>query len=90
MKRGRARLLLSELGVEIGSYLTALGEVEADPGYPGWEVARTPGTELQEELYLSDGQMVRRSKRAGGVEDGISNGQLTAAVAAIRAGARCV
>lgn len=155
-----ARLLLRELGVEIGSYVTAIGEVEAHPPQelayperfaqaersemrcplpereeafkerirqaarardtvggvfevvalevpPGWgsyvhwehrlnarlayavmsiqaikaveigagvRSGALPGTQMHDELFLEDGQVVRRSNNAGGIEGGISNG----------------
>ncbi len=42
---------------------------------PATEVARRPGTEVQDPIVLRDGELARMSNFAGGLEAGITNGQ---------------
>ncbi len=41
----------------------------------GFAEAQLPGTQVQDELFLQDGELRRRSNHAGGIEGGISNGE---------------
>jgi len=40
-----------------------------------FENARKPGTEVQDEIFVRDGKLVRETNRAGGLEGGITNGE---------------
>jgi len=42
---------------------------------PAFENARRRGTQVHDEIFLEDGQLVRHTNRAGGLEGGITNGQ---------------
>lgn len=42
---------------------------------PAFENARLPGSQVHDEMEWRDGQVVRRSNRAGGTEGGISTGE---------------
>ena len=41
----------------------------------GFESARVLGANAHDEIYLQDGELTRRSNRAGGIEGGMSNGE---------------
>ncbi len=40
----------------------------------GFETARLPGSRVHDEIYFQDGQIIRHTNRAGGVEGGMTNG----------------
>jgi chorismate synthase len=40
-----------------------------------FENARKPGTQVQDEIFIRDGKLVRETNRAGGLEGGITNGE---------------
>jgi len=42
---------------------------------PAFENARRTGTQVHDEIFEQDGQLVRRTNRAGGLEGGVTNGQ---------------
>lgn len=42
---------------------------------PAFANARNPGTEVHDEIFLEDGQVIRNTNRAGGTEGGITTGQ---------------
>lgn len=65
-KRLEARLAMAVMSVQ------AIKGVEVGDAFAN---ARLPGTEVQDGIRLEDGDLVRRSNRAGGTEAGISNGQ---------------
>ncbi len=42
---------------------------------PAFANARNPGTEVHDEMFLEDGQVIRNTNRAGGTEGGVTTGQ---------------
>ncbi len=42
---------------------------------PAFANALRPGTKVHDEIFIEEGQLVRRTNRAGGLEGGISTGQ---------------
>jgi chorismate synthase len=40
----------------------------------GFEAARLPGSRVHDEIFFVDGEIVRRTNRAGGLEGGMTNG----------------
>jgi chorismate synthase len=58
--------------------MMAVSSIQAVKGVevgPAFENATRRGTEVHDEIYLEDGQLIRRTNRAGGFEGGISTGQ---------------
>ena len=50
----------------------------------GFEVARHRSSEVQDEILLEDGQIVRASNRLGGLEGGMTNGEPVVVSAAMK------
>ena len=50
----------------------------------GFEVAMSPGSESHDEIVMEDGVLTRMSNRAGGMEGGITNGQIVVARGAMK------
>jgi chorismate synthase len=58
--------------------MLAVGSIQAVKGVeigPAFENAGRRGTEVHDEIWLEDGQLERRTNRAGGFEGGITTGQ---------------
>ncbi len=65
----------------------AVGSIQAIKGVeigPAFENAGRPGTQVHDEIYLENGEIVRNSNRAGGLEGGISTGQAVIVRAAMK------
>jgi len=65
-KRLEGRLAMAVMSVQ------AIKGVEVGDAFAN---ARLPGTQVQDGIFLENGDLVRMSNRAGGTEAGISNGQ---------------
>ncbi|HEX6271105.1 MAG TPA: chorismate synthase, partial [Anaerolineales bacterium] len=74
-KRLEGRLAMAVMSVQ------AIKGVEVGDAFAN---ARLPGTEVQDEISLENGDLVRMSNRAGGTEAGISNGQAIVIRAAMK------
>lgn len=58
--------------------MAAVGSIQAVKGVeigPAFENATRPGTRVHDEIFLQQGQLIRHSNRAGGLEGGITTGQ---------------
>ena len=67
--------------------MMAVGSIQAVKGVeigPAFENAARRGTEVHDEIYLKEGQLIRRTNRAGGFEGGISTGQPVVVRAAMK------
>jgi chorismate synthase len=65
----------------------AVGSIQAIKGVeigPAFENASRPGTAVHDEILLKDGQLVRETNRAGGLEGGITTGQPVVVRAAMK------
>ena len=65
----------------------AVGSIQAIKGVeigPAFENAARPGTQVHDEIFLQEGQLVRRTNRAGGLEGGITTGQPVVVRAAMK------
>ncbi|HEX2908109.1 MAG TPA: chorismate synthase [Phototrophicaceae bacterium] len=51
---------------------------------PAFDQAALPGSQVHDEIFLKDGELVRRTNRAGGIEGGISTGEPIVARAAMK------
>jgi chorismate synthase len=61
-----------------GRLLGAVGSIQAIKGAEigrAFDLATKPGTQVHDEIFVTDGQLRRRSNRAGGLEGGISTGE---------------
>ena len=61
--------------------IQAIKGVEVGDGY---KAAETPGSAAHDEIYLEDGSFIRRTNRAGGVEGGMSIGDVIRVRAAMK------
>jgi chorismate synthase len=65
----------------------AAGSIQAVKGVeigPAFENAGQPGTQVHDEILVQNGQLVRRTNRAGGFEGGITTGQPVVVRAAMK------
>jgi chorismate synthase len=65
----------------------AVGSIQAIKGVeigPAFENASRPGTQVHDEIFLENGQILRRSNRAGGLEGGITTGEAVVVRAAMK------
>jgi chorismate synthase len=61
-----------------GRLMGAVGSIQAIKGVeigPAFDNAARYGTNVHDEIFLEDNQLVRRTNRAGGLEGGITTGQ---------------
>lgn len=61
-----------------GRLAQAVGSIHAVKGVEvgrAFELARLPGSEVQDEIVWREGRLARASNRAGGLEGGVTNGQ---------------
>lgn len=61
-----------------GRLAQALMSIQAIKGVEvglGFDAARTPGSQVHDEIGYRQGEYVRRSNQAGGIEGGVTNGQ---------------
>jgi chorismate synthase len=61
--------------------IQAIKGVEVGDAY---EIARTPGSDAHDEIYLDDGEFTRKTNRAGGIEGGMSIGDVIRVRAAMK------
>jgi chorismate synthase len=67
--------------------MAAVGSIQAVKGIeigPAFENAGKRGTEVHDEIFVKDGQLSRRSNRAGGFKGGITTGQPVVVRAAMK------
>ena len=67
--------------------MAAVGSIQAVKGVeigPAFENATRPGTRVHDEIFLQQGQLIRHSNRAGGLEGGITAGQVVLLRAAMK------
>jgi len=67
--------------------MAAVGSIQAVKGVeigPAFENATRPGTRVHDEIFLQQGQLIRHSNRAGGLEGGITTGQVVLLRAAMK------
>jgi chorismate synthase len=74
------RRLTARLAAAVMS-IHAIKGVEIGDGFAN---ARRPGTQVHDEIFLEDGQLVRHTNRAGGLEGGITTGQPVVVRAAMK------
>lgn len=67
--------------------MAAVGSIQAVKGVeigPAFESATRPGTRVHDEIFVQQGQLIRHSNRAGGLEGGITTGQVVLLRAAMK------
>ncbi len=64
-----------KLDASISHAMMSINAVKAVGIGAGFSVATTPGSEVHDEIILRDGQISRKTNRAGGIEGGTSNGE---------------
>jgi chorismate synthase len=67
--------------------MAAVGSIPAVKGVeigPAFENATRRGTQVHDEIFVADGQLIRRTNRAGGLEGGVTTGQPVVVRAAMK------
>ena len=70
-----------------GQLAQALMSIQAVKGVEigdGFEISRKLGSQVHDEFFVKGGKIVRRTNRAGGVEGGVSNGEMILLHAAMK------
>ncbi|MCX6056356.1 MAG: chorismate synthase [Chloroflexi bacterium] len=63
------------LDARLGAALLSIPAVKGVEIGPAFENSRLPGTQVHDAIHLKEGEIVRETNRAGGLEGGITNGQ---------------
>ncbi len=64
-----------KLDAAIAQSMMSINAVKAVGIGAGFAVADTPGSEVHDEIIIRDGEIMRKTNRAGGIEGGTSNGE---------------
>lgn len=64
-----------KLDASIAHAIMSINAVKAVGIGAGFDVATSPGSEVHDEIILKEGQISRKTNRAGGIEGGTSNGE---------------